>query len=103
MKLKISDFSFNISFTFFASAALFFSIGMGNNYLCCIIFSTFHEIGHLVALKMMDCKISEVSLDGMGIKISADSTMLSYKNECIAALCGPAVNIVFILIFYNLR
>ncbi len=103
MKIKISDFAVSISFAFFATAALFLSIGMGNNYLCCIIFSTLHEIGHLIALKMMDCKISEISLGGMGIKISTDSTMLSYKNECIAALCGPAVNAVFILIFCNLK
>ncbi|MBQ8210468.1 MAG: hypothetical protein IJZ35_07805 [Clostridia bacterium] len=103
MKINIGKIRFSVGFPFFASAAFFFAAGMHRNYICCMIFSSLHEIGHLIPLMIMGCDINDISLGAMGIRIGKSNCSLSYKNECVAALCGPAVNAIFIIVFFFLK
>lgn len=103
MKIKLGKLNIKIGFPFFATATLFLSIGMGDNYLCCMIFSFLHETGHLLAMKALGGSISGISFGGMGIKIEKSNTMLSYKQECIVALCGPLINLISAIILFSFK
>ena len=103
MMIRTDRVNIKVGFPFFATASLFLCTGMGYNYLLCMLFSLMHESGHIIAMKTMGCNIKEISLSGMGIKIEKSNSMLSYAQECIVALCGPAVNLIMtlILLFYK--
>lgn len=99
MRFRIRNLKITIGFTFFAAAAFFLASDLYRNYFCCLLFSSLHEAGHLVAIKLTGCPVSEISLGSMGIKIVKKHSELSYKEECIVALSGPLVNALFVLIF----
>ncbi len=103
MKLCKGRFSLSLSFPFFAAAAFFLAGGMYENYICAIFFASAHELGHLIPMKIAGCKIKEISLGAMGIRIEKNNVCMSYKAECIAALCGPAVNTVAAVVFFFLK
>lgn len=103
MKLKTGKLQLHLSFLFFAVATYFLSGEMGKNYICAVLFSSLHELGHLLAMKLSGCQIKQLSLEAMGIKIEKSSCDLSYKNEVIISLCGPLVNLVFIVLFIFLK
>ena len=98
MKLTINNITVNAGFSFFATAALFLSAEMSKNYLICLFFSLLHEFGHLVAMISVGCSIKEISFGSMGIKITKSNLTLSYLQECMVALCGPVVNLIFIIV-----
>ena len=103
MKLKIGRLTVSLGFPYFALAAYFLSGDMYKNYLCAVLFSSLHELGHIISIRMADCNIKEISLDIMGIRIDKNIGSMSYENECITALCGPLVNLVFALLFCVLK
>ncbi len=56
-----------------------------------------HEIGHIIAAKLMKIEIKEIKLGFSGVRIVTDERLTSYKNELILAAAGPVVNIA---VFY---
>lgn len=60
-----------------------------------------HELGHLIAAKVMRIGVKEIRLDTFGARICVEERMLSYKEELWLALSGPLANLVssIILIF----
>lgn len=101
MKFRIGNLVIRTGFPFFASATLFLSSGMAYNYLCCLLFSSLHEIGHIIPMLAFGCDIKEISFGGMGIKIEKSSAILSYHQECVVALCGPFINLILaVLLFF---
>lgn len=103
MTLKIGKLKIGLGFPFFALATYFLSGDMCKNYLCAVIFSSLHELGHLIPMFIYGCEVKEISLDGLGIRIDKKMSSMSYENECITALCGPFVNLVFALVFAVLK
>lgn len=103
MKIKIGRITANFGFPFFALAAYFLSGEMCMNYLYAVVFSSLHELGHLISLKIYGVKINSLSFDISGIKIEKSSVALSYESECIVALSGPLINLILALFFCALK
>lgn len=99
MKIKIKNISFSVGIPFLASATFFLAGDMRENYIIAVLFSTLHEVGHILALLFFGKKPTKISLGVMGIRIEKKEIILSYREECITALCGPAVNLIFLIIF----
>lgn len=55
-----------------------------------------HELGHLLAAKLLQIPIKEIRLGFSGVRICTDSGVTSYKNELLLAAFGPLANIVCI-------
>lgn len=103
MKINTEKFSLGLGFSFFALSAFFLAGKMRLNYVYAVVFSLFHEIGHLVSVKFFGGRITGISLDAAGIKIEKSHGTLSYHAECITALCGPLVNLLFSFLFCVLK
>lgn len=99
MTIKIGKIRFNISFLFFAFAAYYLSDEMCKNYLFALFFSLLHELGHLVPMLLFGCVPQTVKIGAFGFVIEKSNSVLSYKNEFIISLCGPAVNLVLLMLF----
>lgn len=103
MNIRIGKVNIKATFLFFAAAAYFLSAEMWKNYLCAVFFSSLHEIGHLIALMRFRSPICGITLGAMGVRIDKKISALSYKGECIVSLCGPAVNLIFIVVFFAVK
>lgn len=97
IKVKKIDFSFGVPFL--AAATIFLSGNLRLNYLYAVFFSSLHEAGHIAAMQCFGKIPKSITLGLTGIRIEKNDISLSYKQECIVALCGPAVNLVFLVIF----
>lgn len=58
-----------------------------------ISIAVFHEIGHLLAIKGVGKQAKDIRFVGFGIQIKKED-ILSYKEEIIVALAGPAANLL---------
>ena len=99
MKIKSGNVVFSVGIPFLAAAAFFLAGDMRKNYILALLFSALHETGHILALLFFGRKPKEITLGIMGIRIETNNAMLSYRQECIVALAGPAVNLVLAVIF----
>ena len=99
MKIKYKNITLSAGVPFFAVCAFFLAGEMRLNFAYAMIFSALHETGHILALLFFGRKPKNITFGFSGIRIETDSSSLSYKQECIVALCGPAVNLVFIILF----
>ncbi|MBR5514578.1 MAG: hypothetical protein IKU52_00070, partial [Clostridia bacterium] len=59
----------------------------------------FHELGHLLVMKLFGITIDSVHILPLGIDIKASPMLISYKKQIIISLAGAAVNIILFLIF----
>ena len=99
MKFRIKDVVFSVGIPFLAAAAFFLAGDMRMNYCYAVLFSALHEIGHIFAFFCFGKKPKNITFGIMGIRIETTAMMLSYRDECIAAFCGPLVNLIFAVIF----
>ena len=58
-----------------------------------VLAAAFHEIGHLVAAKLLKIEVEEIRFGFSGIRIVTDSRLVSYKRELLLALAGPLFNL----------
>ena len=99
MKFRIKNIGFSVGIPFLASATFFLAGDMRINYCCAVLFSALHEVGHILALLYYGKKPKNITLGVMGIRIEKSDIALSYREECITALCGPFVNLIFSVVF----
>ena len=58
------------------------------------IAAVLHEIGHLLAARVLRIKIKEIKLGFSGVRIVTDERLTSYGSEIILAVAGPLANAV---------
>jgi len=58
-----------------------------------------HESGHLLMLKLLGVHMTSFELSPLGVVIQMDSSQLSYPQELMTVLAGPAVNLLCGTIF----
>ncbi len=63
-----------------------------------ILSATLHELGHLLAARMLGIEISEICFDHSGVRICTEDRLIPYKKEIILAASGPLVNLSVILL-----
>lgn len=99
MKIKIKNTVFSVGIPFLAVSAFFLAGEMRENYIMAVLFSALHETGHILALLFFGKKPTSLILGIMGIRIETNDAMMSYREVCVIALSGPAINLVFAVIF----
>jgi Zn-dependent protease len=57
-----------------------------------------HELGHIIAAKMQKIKLKEIKFGILGVRIETGERMMSYKDELLIAIAGPATNLLTALI-----
>ena len=65
-----------------------------------------HEIGHIIAAKILGVKFKTLSLNLLGARLGLDTPLYSYKKEFLLCAAGPAINIItgiIALYLYHLR
>lgn len=91
------------------AALLLFSLILSSDYNFAAVYifcATIHEAGHLIAAKLLDIKIRELTLDIAGARIVPSGEIMSYKKEFLLCAAGPISSLLlsFIsLITYLLR
>lgn len=99
MKAEIFGLNFKISFPAVAFLTLAILCDNQGTVLICLFSSLFHELGHILVMKLKGAKIKSVSLNLGDVAINADLSQLSYKDELLINAGGIAVN--FILSFFS--
>lgn len=90
-KTKISvDFSFFLLLSF----AVFYGY---KNAVLIILFSSLHELGHLLCLVLLKAYPKKISVSFYGISMKYDSIISKFK-EMLIIISGPAVNLILYLI-----
>ena len=75
-----------------------------------MLFSIFHELGHMLAGILLGFKPNEIEIMPFGLSIGFESKLENYNHKIkkgtiltikkmIIAICGPLTNLIFILIF----
>lgn len=59
-----------------------------------------HETGHYLAAHLCGAKIEKMTLDVIGARMSLAGKLISYGEETIISVAGPAVNIAFALLSF---
>lgn len=68
--------------------------------LSSVLFSLLHECGHLAAMLWFDCKPQEIRFAAFGMEIRrAAGIRMSYRQEMLVLLAGPAINLILAVIF----
>ena len=53
-----------------------------------------HEMGHLIALRLLGGRVSAVRIGALGAVMEMDSGKLSYTRELLVVLAGPGMNLL---------
>ena len=96
MKFSVLGIEFEIRFLFFVIVALGF-LADNQNILYLLLFSAFHEMGHITALYLLGGKVDKITVSYYGIGMSHSSN-LSVIKEIIFLMSGVLVNYFFALI-----
>ena len=96
MRFSVFGIELEISFLFFVIVALGFLVD-NQNILYLLLFSAFHEMGHIAALYLLGGKVDKITVSYYGIGMSHSSN-LSVIKEIIFLMFGVLVNYFFALI-----
>lgn len=100
--VKVFGVKLKFGFPFFAFSAFLLIGKMRQLYLLTLIFSLFHEIGHIVAMLYFGVKVREIEFSAGGICIRRRDCFLDYKHDAVILISGPIVNFALAIVFYAL-
>lgn len=99
MRFRIKQVSVSVTWHFLALITFMLSL-RSENVLYAVLFSLFHEMGHLTAMTALGNAPQSVSFELTGINIKRmEQTDVSLIREIIIALAGPLFNLIFFLFF----
>ncbi len=96
MRFSLFGTEIKVEYTFFLMLA--FSVLVSNySLIYVLVFSALHELGHIAALTVLGerAELITVAYYGIGLKYNSHTGPL---KSIIILLCGPAVNLVFMLL-----
>ena len=73
-----------IAFLLFSSNRIYTLLGL--------LAAALHELGHIAAAKLVSIRLSSLSLDLLGARLTTERRLTSYKDEIILCAAGPLVN-----------
>ncbi|MBE7004551.1 MAG: hypothetical protein E7425_09780 [Ruminococcaceae bacterium] len=79
---------------FFLTLAAALLVGGAEVAAAVLLAASMHELGHLLALRLLGASVEGLRLGGFGAEIRARTHRLSYFRELLAVLAGPAVNLL---------
>ncbi len=99
MTFRIKQVSVSITWHFLALITFMLSL-RSENVLYAVLFSLFHETGHLAAMTALGNAPQSVAFELTGINIKRiEQTGVSLTQEIIIALAGPFFNLILFLLF----
>lgn len=90
--------SVSVSPVMFVMAVFFVAFGMAYEFACSMTAVILHEFAHAKVAKKLGYALNEVKLMPYGAALNG-SADVTPKHEILIALAGPAVNLVFGLVF----
>lgn len=94
LELNIKNIVLRLDFSFFAVLSLFFFFDSGGCGICAMCAAVCHEIGHLIILCAVGARTRSITLYGAGIRIGADTELLSPSKKAAVLAAGCAVNLL---------
>lgn len=95
LELRIGGVLCRFSLLFPAMVAVAVTFDPSTFSLWCLAASLMHEMGHFIALLALDCKPKCLSVGLFGMRVEQDpARRLGYRQNALASLAGPAVNLV---------
>lgn len=99
MRIKLCGVCVEITFLFVALLAFIIVVDSSGNLIITIFSSCAHEMGHLIAMMLMNNKPKKVTFELGGINIEKqDKILLSLNKEIVITLFGPIINAVILII-----
>ena len=95
---KKRKLKFGFFFVLLTSVLIMCSLHYVTALLCAV---TLHELGHIIAAKLLDIELRELKIGIFGAALSCSDTLYSYKKEMILCAAGPAVNFLSALVVYQ--
>ena len=96
MKLRLFDTEFRLEYSFFI-VLLIALFAKNNSVLYLILFSSLHELGHILTLYLLGGKLKRITLSYYGIGMIRRGN-LNFLSEIIFLLSGAAVNSLFVIL-----
>ena len=96
MEISIKSYKLKIKFSFILILCTALVFG-ADNALCFLLFSVFHECGHIFALYLFGAKIECLTLSCCGAALKYENRISPWQ-EAFVALAGPAVNLVLFIL-----
>lgn len=90
---KLFGTDIRLDFSFFAVLALFFFFDSGMG-ICAFVSCIFHELGHLIVMRICDIPIERLLFYGGGIRLSADIERSSFPVRLAVLFAGCAFNLL---------
>ena len=97
-RARSGDLSVSVSPITFLMAVFFVAFGMAYEFACSLTAVIVHEFAHAKAAKKLGYALNTIKIMPYGAALNG-SAELSPKHEILIAVAGPAVNLVFGLIF----
>ena len=95
LKLRIKGISVELSVLFFAAAVVWLSMDQSHTAALCLLASLIHELGHMGVMLYYGVKPKRICAGLFGVRIEQqDGISLSYRQQMVLSLAGPAVNLV---------
>ena len=91
MRLKLFNFDFIIEYSFLLLLSFALLLGAQDIALL-LLFSSLHELGHIIALLCLGGKIDKLTLSFYGLALKYSSSLTNIK-EFTVIICGPIVNL----------
>lgn len=98
MKTKVFGVSFYVSYPAVAFFTLALICDKKGTVIICFVSSLFHEIGHIIAMRLKGAKLKSVCFNLGDVAINADSSNLSYSAEFFVTLSGVVVNFLLCML-----
>ena len=100
MLLRLKRCDVEIHFLFAAAATLMLILDTGGTSALCLASCLAHECGHLLCLMALGENPRKIYLGVFGMRIErTGGVRLSLARDCLAALAGPAVNLLLAGLF----
>ncbi|MDR3344867.1 MAG: site-2 protease family protein [Oscillospiraceae bacterium] len=95
MKLRLKRCEVELHFLFAAAITLMLILDTGGTAALGVASCLAHECGHLLCLLLFGEQPRRITVGAFGMRIERTGAVrLSLKQECAAALAGPAVNLL---------
>lgn len=95
MNFKLFGIEIKIDFSIFIVFAIAFLVG-NNTILFVVLFSSLHELGHLISLYLLGGKADKINISFYGIGLKQSSNLALF-HEVLFLLSGICVNIFFVI------
>ena len=94
LELRFQISTLCISVLFLVGVVVMLSVDRSGVGLLCLLFSCLHECGHLCAFAVCGSMPSRMAVGLGGLRIEHTAAALSYRQNIVVSLAGPAVNVL---------